>query len=456
MALPASTCGARLLCLDPVAGRSRRSVNHGELEYRAVVAPEVTVTWDPADPRRCVDFVGPQGMHLADVDRGPWLRLAGVIVLDQRLYLPLNRSLLDAEVAVAQLAAATTQTVADPIREFLTRKALFGARRASRGVVAYLRRFVADDRRPPPALAASVGMMARGYASLSEEVQGFDAELTAVTAAWRRVAAIERATERVPTIVAPAAPPPRRPGVAQIDPRWVPARVLRLGPTEATAEIRVEPVVTRGGTALRISVDAFDDQPRHDLTDLEVRVIGHRSGQLRGSGLLGWQTDEHQFACTVTLPDSVSVPDVQIDVFGAAGPGNAATDHGELRRARRATLFLADWRALVADVRLWGMRAAPTTRMRAIVRRMSDEQSGIDRPLWSGGPSRSNLECLAELGDRALTAMLRKAATSGRVTAIPGDDGGAAAVAASVSGPGSLVAAELAAAFERSRRRTPR
>jgi hypothetical protein len=73
--------------------------------------------------------------------------------------------------------------------------------------------------------------------------------------------------------------------------------------------------------------------------------------------------------------------------------------------------------------------------------------------LWSGGPTRAHLSSLVEHGDRALTGWLRAGRLRGASIAIPGDDGGAAAVVAAVSGPGDLLAAELAAAHERSRPR---
>jgi hypothetical protein len=60
---------------------------------------------------------------------------------------------------------------------------------------------------------------------------------------------------------------------------------------------------------------------------------------------------------------------------------------------------------------------------------------------------------LVELGDRALTGLLRGGRPRGGSIAVPGDDGGAAAVVAAVSGPGDLLAAEVAAAYERSRPR---
>jgi hypothetical protein len=450
MAFPAGTAGARLAHPDPMFDRSHSSAHRGELEYSAEVAPGVIMTWDPALPYQCADFVITQ-----KIDRVPWLRLAAVTVLDQLLYLPLDRSLLDAEIAAAQLGAARTLAADEPVREFLIGRALVGARRASPGVVAYLERLAVDDRRPPAALGVPLGVLARCYAVLSGEVREFDVELAAVSEAWHRLASIKRAAIRGRRVFAP--PPlaePSRPGAAQIDPRSVPARVVRLGPTSDAAEISVDLVAKGRCPALRVRVAAFANKPSSDeAADLGVRLIDRRSGQIRGYGLLGQpavrqapslDAPERFFEGIVSLPDSVSAPDVRVDLYGVASTAPPiAADRAELRRVRRATLFLSEWRVLVADVRLWGMRAAPTARLRTIVRRIADDNDSADGPLWSGGPSRSYLTGLADVGDRALTTLLRQ----GKAPARGRDDGEEAGLLEAVAGPGDLLAAEAAARY---------
>jgi hypothetical protein len=231
----------------------------------------------------------------------------------------------------------------------------------------------------------------------------------------------------------PSAEPP--PGVDRIDPRTVPARVLRLGPTADTAEIRIGP--TAEG-ALRVRVPAFAPG---EQADLGVRLIDRRSGQVRGYGVLGRARRSPHFEGVVSLPDALPAQDVRIDLYdiSAAAPPVSVDDAG-LRRVRRATLFLSRWRALVADVRLWGENAAPADQLRTIIRQLTADGRD-DVPLWSGGPSRSHLSALAALGNRVLTAVLR-----GREP-VPDDDG----VATAVSGPGDLLVAELATAYERAR-----
>jgi hypothetical protein len=446
MPYPTSTGAARLADLSPVFAAQR-----GELEYRAEVAPGVVVTWDPADPHHYVDFViTDERNSAAVVERVPWLRLAAVMLLDRRLYLPLDRSLLDAELAAAQFAAARTLKSAGQIREFLIGKALAGARRASSDVVAYLERFVVEGRRPPSAFAASLGTLARCYAALSGEVREYDSALNAVTEVGHRLSALHDIASRGRRVVhPPSTVEPPRPGAGQVDPRSVPARVVRLGPTTATAEITL---TSGSGSGLRVRVPAFADEPFGRAADLGVRVIDRGSGRVRGYGVLGQRpqrdraSEERHFEGLVELPEVIAPEDVRIDLYdiGMAAPP-VSVDDTELRRVRRATLFLSNWRALVADVRLWGVSAAPTDRLQTIVRQLTDDHSGSDdEPLWSGGPSRSNLCSLVALGDRALTGLLRA-----KRVAIPDDDGGAAAVVKAVSGPGELLVAEVAAAYER-------
>jgi hypothetical protein len=456
---------------DTQIHQSRSSAARGELEHVAEVAPGVAVTWDPARPRHRVGVVASKGgdsdaaASVADVDRLPWLRLAAVAVLDRRLYAPLDQSLLDAEVAAAQLAAARTLGGAEPVREFLVGRALVGARAASQGVVAHMARLAADDRRPPAALAAALGTVARCYAALSAEVREFDASLAAVTEAWHRLTSIERTGSRDrPLVDPPAVARQTRRGAAQIDPRSVPARVLRFGPTSDAAEISVDAVRGQAGPAVQVRVDAFSSAPSADeAVDVGIRAIDRRSGEVRGYGLLGrsaarrptmapGEEGRRHFEGLVSLPPSLSAADVRVDLFDMSGaPPPVSANSSELRRVRRATLFLSEWRALVADVRLWGVRTAPAARLRAILRRLAgDHSDGADIPLWSGGPTRSHLVSLVELGDRTLAGRLRRGRVRGEITAIPGDDGGAAAVVAAVAGPGDLLVAEVAAAHERS------
>jgi hypothetical protein len=461
------------------AGDSTRSL--GALGYRAAVAPALTLLWDPDDPRRCVvasDASRTAGSAEVDAVRdalarhrpaedhraGRWRRLAAVLALDHRLYLPLNRSLLDAEIAIAQLDATRTLPAGGPIRAHLTSCALIRARRASPGVVRYLGRFV-DDQRPPPALEAALSELADGYAALTAEVYEFDAELDAVAEAWRQLTKVDNSC--------PAAQPTARPtedvgaqrqATAWLDPRQLPARVLRLGSTADTAEIDVDPMQLATGPALRVRVAAFADEPSsEEPADVGIRLIDRRSGTVYTYGLLGALTTDlatspakagsRYFEGLVALPESVAERNVRVDLFNVDGTEPPVPADGEqLRRVRRAALFLRDWRAVIADVQLWGTDAAPADQVRTIARRLDIGDCAVDSPLWSGGPSPSHLQRLADLENDALAAILGGPASGdaaiGDAVAITSEDG-AAALVAMVAGPGDLLAAELAAAHAR-------
>lgn len=443
--------GAGLTQTDLAVERSR-SVR-SELEFDAEVAPGVTVTWDPATPQRCVAMsvgTGPgevTSRGRQKVDRTPWLRLAAVTMLDHRLYLPLNRALLDAEIAAAEVGAAMTLDRAEPTRHRLVDRALVRARSAARELVVYLDRWTTVGRRPPAPLHAALGGLTHGFTALAAEVDGYDGALAPAIQALDRLidgAPVRgRNRRRVPVSTSPPS------GAAQIDPRSVPARVLRLGPAADSAEIDAVPTRLAGRTALRVQVPAFEPLPRPiDLPDLAVRLVHRHSGRIHGYGLLGLldRAGNRCFEAVVSLTGAASADDVRVELHDAEGePPPVLPDGAELCRARRATLFLGGWRALLADTRLWGVSVTPASRLRAVVRTLAPD---ADEPLWSGGPAVSDLTRIVELGDRALTAMLRGGEPVA-ADAIGGDDGGAAAVVNSVSGPGDLLAAELAAAYER-------
>lgn len=455
MSFTVSTGSARLPRTDLAVPRSRPV--RGELEFEARVAPGIIVTWDPATPSHCVAVtVAPEARtasgrttsRSAVTDRTPWLRLAAVTMLEDRLYLPLNRSLLDAEIASAQVAAARTLSRAEPIRDHLVDQALVRARHAARGVVQYLERLGAARECPPAPLGDSLGALAESYLALSEEVDDLDTDLAAVTEAVRRLTFVASSAPRVDGDI--AVPESAPSGTAQIDPRLLPTRILRLGPAVDSAEIDVAPVRAGDRSALRVRVPAFAASPRPaDLPDVGVRLIHRRTGRVHGYGLLGLPYPfGGRFEGTVSLPDAVSADDVRVELYDASGPPpeEVSTDDAALRRVRRATLFLAGWRALLADVRLRGPGSRPAARLRAVTRALAADTEGA---LWAGGPALSHLCQLAELGDRKLAALLRGRGPASPTSVSGDDDGGAAAVVNSVAGPGDLLTAEMAAAYDR-------
>lgn len=423
----------------------------GELEHPAEIAPGYVLPWDPALPQRCGDLTVPAdagpGMRarIAAVEHPPWLRLAAVAVLDRQLYLPLDRSLLDAELAGARLGAARTLAPSDRTRQVLVERALAGARSAATGLVAYFERLAGHGRRLPPSLAASLDPVVRAYAELAGEVSEFDGRLAGVSEAWHGVCSLPSIEARgQPVVAPPTAVAPTTAGAALLDPRSVRARVLRLGPSPDTGEIVVD---ASSGSVVRVWVEAFPGLTAWSAgADIAVRLVEHRSGTARAYGVLGW-TDAHSgmtgYEGFVSLPESLSISDVRVDVFEMPGDPVSA-EHGALREVRRATLFQSAWRELVADVRLWGARAEPATRLCAVVQRITEDVPDA-APLWSGGPSRGHLVGLSEWGNGALADRLR-----GGNPDVPPPPG-AEQVVAAVSGPGDLLAAEIAAAYDRSR-----
>ena len=110
MSFTVSTSISRFTHTALASERSPAREERGELEFDADVAPGVTVTWDPATPRHCVAFSVDTAADVAAepsavADRAPWLRLAAVTMLDNRLHLPLNRLVLNAERSLRRRSA---------------------------------------------------------------------------------------------------------------------------------------------------------------------------------------------------------------------------------------------------------------------------------------------------------------------------------------------------------------
>ncbi|WP_214405147.1 hypothetical protein [Pseudonocardia lacus] len=421
------------------------------------MAPGIAISWDPTAPHRCAGFraEAPEDLRpVVDVLRAlgaepaRWLRLVALLAFDRLLHLPLNRSLLDAEIAVAQHEVARTLAPGSGTREHLVRQALGRARDAAPGLLRYLEHLVVRGSRPPRALDAALERVAAGYRSLLGEVGEPDPQLAVVTEAWHQLSQLDVGDDRGADPV-PRSAPSARGGVDLLDPRMVKARLLDLGTAVDAAEIDVTPMHWKGRPAVRVRVAAYGGPGGPDDPDLAVRLVERRSGEICGHGLLGERStvpslslreaDDAYFEGVVELPDGVDPDDVRVDLVdaGAARPLPPAIDDAELRRVRRAALFLAAWRSLVAEARLWGVGAAPADRLRDLADRLGPGPA--DAPLWAGGPSTASLHRLADLGDEALAELL----------AADGPPTGVRRTPAAVHGPGDLLAAEVAAAFER-------
>jgi hypothetical protein len=442
-----------------------QDARNGELVREAALAPAVTMRWNPAAPAECarngVELLGTDVEAVRDAVSPPgsaaaqWCRLASLAALDHLLRVPLNRSLLDAERAGAELDAARTLPEGEQTREWLIRKALHRARLAVPGVVQYLDRLTVDDCCPPAALSAAVETLRACYSALAGEASEPDGELDSIVEACRRLAMLDGSgvRNRGPApFVGPVLP--AVPAEDFLDPRRLPAHRLGFAQVAEVAEISVAAVQWKGRPAVRVRVPASGLDRNGDL-DVAVRLVDRRSGDVCCNGLLGGLVTqpprtlggigERYYEGTVVLPAALAAEDVRVDVHDAAsGWPTPPADHEELRRARQAPVILSAWRSLVADVRLWGAAAKPAARLRSIVRELPAGASG-DRAaqLWTGGPVPSTLLRLAVRGDRSLTAVL-----CGRVCVRL--DGNARALVESVSGAGELLIAELAAAYDRS------
>ena len=126
--------------------------------------------------------------------------------------------------------------------------------------------------------------------------------------------------------------------------------------------------------------------------------------------------------------------DVRADVTDARSELAPAADDADegLCEARRAVVFLAEWRRLVGLAQL-GVTTPAARQLRRLAARLQPSRSRAEIPLFTGGPSSAELEALADLGDEELGHRLR------------GDAPLAEGLWALTAGPASLLVAELAA-----------
>ncbi len=338
------------------------------------------------------DLSAASGQRLAVDPAGaaPWLRVAVVDALDRWLHTPLDQSVVDAERAVSRGRAA--RTLPDgPARASLVGDALRLARRASRDLAAVLRRLSASP--VPPGLRNAVQDLVDGYAELADEIHGRrDRELKTVLDSWRRREA-GRPPPAPPHFPAPA--PPRWGSL--IDPRQVRARVLGLSADPREPEISLSP--TADGNAVLVRVPTFAPLVDADVrARLVARLINKRSGCVKRHAPMTWGADG--FATTVPLC-GLDPAEVRADVFDEWSdlpPARTDTDP-TLREARRAVTFLAQWRRLAGAARLGVASPGLAGRLHDLADRL--------RPGFPGGPSPSDLDALAALGDRGLLRTLR-------------------------------------------------
>ncbi len=436
-----------------------------------------------------VEVTGPIRPEQAD---RAWLRLAATEFLDRWLYLPLDQSLVDAESAAAHLAAAESVPPGSPARSELLAGSLRRARAAASGTAAYLDRLARSGARsgePPAELVQALQRLVACYVSLGEQVGEFDPALAAVPEAWVRLTEARRGpvapgqhstetghhdAERASFITeasvgatevsqatgrdwntGPASLPRSEAvlgdgterGASFIDPRQLPARLVRLGVSPLSAEIDLKQKADGVRVRVRVAGCATNRPEPPAESRLLARLISRKTGVVTAYGLLHAReipAEQGERHLEGILPrPSGRWRDVRADVYDVLSevpPARSDRDQG-LHRARRAVHFLRGWRSLVAEVRL-GLAVHPAERLSQLTRSLTPPLHDAERPdqaLWRRGPSASVLEALATAGDAALTAAIRR-----------GDalSGPAAPFLAATSGPGDLLAAELAAAYD--------
>ncbi|MHA6621398.1 hypothetical protein [Pseudonocardia sp. DLS-67] len=355
---------------------------------------------------------GRRGFAVDPVSAAPWLRIAFVDALDRWLQAPLDQSLVDAERGVSRGSAARTLPPGQA-RALLVGDALQLARRASNGFATFLRGLARRSEPIPGGLVLACCRLVDGYKDLRGEVAGPDRELTAVIRAWRRFSSrIEEAGRKASGARCPEATPwapphthPQRTSV--IDPRQVPARVFALAADPAAAELEVRIPDRADGDAVVVRAPAFGPAVDPDTRSrLVVRLVERRSATPRGHALLD-RAGRH-FEATVPLC-GLSASDVRADVFDAlSGVPAAATDNDRgLQEARRAVVFLAEWRRLAALAHLPVAVTEPARRLRDLAARLHPHGGAAGDPVFAGGPSAVDLNELADVGETRLLRRLR-------------------------------------------------
>ena len=280
-------------------------------------------------------------------------------------------------------------------------------RNASTGVVHHLRRLTRASAPLQEGLRSALDHVVAGYAELATHVSGPDLQLAAVPQAWRSLGD-HRAPGGAPTVPQQ----PRRPqrsrsdhpaAESQIDPRLVPARLLGDSAEPGSAELY--PVHdSTGSSAVRIEVVAFAGADiDEDLAQrLLVRVVDRRTSDPLGHGLLtavpaSRAAPQRRFQATLPLAGR-TVTDVRADVYDVlkGAPPTLRDAGASLREARCASVFLGEWRRLVALARLSADRAALGDRIRPLAERLRWVTVDTGAPPFPGCPSVGRLLDLAK------------------------------------------------------------
>jgi hypothetical protein len=398
-----------------------RAVQHIDSRPNPRTGPEPHLDWidsgwpdpHPAGPGSADcgwdhHLLGPSAGALVAVDlraAAPWLRVAALDVLDRWLQLPLNQALVDAERGVARSYAASTLEPG-PARNDVVADALRLTRSASWAFGDYLGRLTRSPQAVPESLRKVLSELIEGYHALAAELPEPDHQLRSVVTAGRRMldrlpGGVEEHRRRASRQTCGAhkatlAPAVVADVVSLIDPRQLPARILRLSANPAAGEIQLRVTRANGRDAVLVEAPAYE--PGHgDLRggsaaeQLSVRLIDTVTGaDVDGAVLTRENGTGHRppvFRAVVPLPG----PDLhrfRADVYDVRSDERPALSDADpdLLSIRKTAVLLAAWRRLAAAVRHGEDQGDVTAQARAAG---GDPEASADELAEGGGPVRS-------------------------------------------------------------------
>jgi hypothetical protein len=317
-----------------------------------------------------------------------WLRIAVVDALDRWLQLPVNGALIQTERAVARTKAAVLLG-AGPVRAGLLDDAVSLARAAQPQLEGFLEQLALPV---PATLRRRIRRLVDGVMVLATSVPDADDLCVVAKAGERALHARGDARSvrlRSGAWLEPCSVGDR--GGDLLDPRLVPARVLRFSDDPALGEVRRTRAMIGGVAVLEVEVDAIgphggcDDSARDRLYARFVTTAAG-SPRIHARVLLtyGPARDQRQgeptryvFTARLPLEEGVNPDHLSIEIVDAAiDRAPAAPRSVELIEFRRAVILLRH-RRLLASCRRLGV-LAEAERLRAGCRVSGDQTTMVE------------------------------------------------------------------------------
>ena len=337
----------------------------------------------------------------------PWLRVAAVDALDRWLHLPLNQALVDAERGVARAYAARTLEPGRARNDVLA-DALRLARATSWAFVEYLGRLARSPHPVPESLRKVLNDLIEGYHALAAELRESDQQLLSVVKTGRRVldrlpagvdenrfrafrdAGCVQKAALTPALVADV--------ISPIDPRQIPARMLRLSKEPTAGEIHMRVTRANGRDAVVVEAPAYEPgngnlRGGSAGEQLSVRLIDTMTGaDVDGAVLTLESGAEHSspvFRAVMPLP-GVDLHRLRADVYDGTSDEPPAQSNADpdLLSIRKTAALLAAWRRLVAAAGLGEFQADVTAQVRVVSgdpEATADELTEGSEPVLSAG-----------------------------------------------------------------------